>query len=258
MRSKITKTLNRDRKKCNFEKKIASKFTKTSPGKSMYQIARRRGFLWPPGNYGCIGFISMIQRTKRWAMSGRPATSSAKKAKVQKPAEKVMLPVFWDYHLNRLPRDGSDHHWWVLLHTTEQTTWCSGQDTTRYGQQRRSFFFSIMHPLTYLQVLLRNHSDVVLKFCHIRPISLILLQATFYCLQNLKNHCIFGDLTTQMTSLRWLNNGLNEICKFYNDVLRKVEKRKEKCIDLNGDYVEKSLWITNKNLVSISITFSNN
>lgn len=86
---------------------------------------------------------------------------------------------------------------WIFWETVMQTTWrrirpllvsitvyrwimCDDQKTAQYDH----IFFLIMHLLTYLNMWLRNQSDVVLKFCYIHSIPLILPQAMLFNFQN--------------------------------------------------------------------------
>lgn len=180
------------------------------------------------------------QMSKEWRQSSSPPP---KKAKVQKSAGKVMLSVFWDCRGIVLT------DYLVKGQTITGAYYCSLLKKLRDALKlkRRGMLTKGVRlladnaPAHSSQVAAVEAQQCGYEILQHPPYSPDLAPSDFFLFPQIKNPLRgrrFEDTDEVIQEVeQWFSAQSEE---FYNDGLRKVKKRWEKCVTLGGDYVEKS------------------
>lgn len=180
------------------------------------------------------------EMSKQWKHSSSPPP---KKAKVQKSAGKIMLSVFWDCRGVILT------DYLTKGHTVTSTYYCNLLNKLKESvkQKRRGMLTKGVRLLVDNAPAHSSQASVVeamtcgFQLLDHPPYSPDLAPSDFF---------LFPEMKTPLRGRRFENTDdvIQEVeewfsaktADFYNEGLRKVKRRWEKCVELKGDYVEKN------------------
>lgn len=179
------------------------------------------------------------EQSKQWISKGEPAP---KKAKTVKSANKVMATVFWDacgiIHIDYLQKGQTitGQYYASLLGQLKEKI----RQKRPHLQRKKPLFLQDNARVHTCAISMSKIEELKFELIDHPPYSPDLAPSDFFLFPNLKKWLAGQRFTSNEEVIAETNAYFEDFQKsYFLDGLKKLEDRLIKCIDLQGDYVEK-------------------
>jgi len=179
------------------------------------------------------------QQSKQWIERGKPAP---KKAKTVKSAGKVMATVFWDargiIHIDYLEKSKTitGEYYASLLDQLKEKL----EEKRPHLKRKKILFHQDNARVHTCSRSMAKIEELKFELVDHPPYSPDLAPSDFFLFPNLKKWLSGQRFFSNEEVMDRTNAYFEDLPKYYfSDGLKKLEKRLIKCIELQGDYVEK-------------------